>query len=103
MTLHLKTIKFSNQTKYTNEEKIELLKQICDEDFNGNNGSGYYYLNEEVSDLEYLVINGEHLTMTELIDSIVANNYEGNNYYKQYNISLVTIGDGSVFSIATLS
>lgn len=84
--------------KYTKEELINLLTGLCDNDFNGNNGKEYYNYSDSMSDLEYFIEKTmkEHNRLTDIITTILDENYYMNLYYSSYKLNLKEV-DGKLF------
>lgn len=74
--------------KLSSVKLIKVLKEITDNNYNGNNGKYYRTHDKTKSDLDYMVsTNYENMDTVKLISSIIEDNYN-QPYYRGFNYSI---------------
>lgn len=96
---------FESEKEYTKEELYHKLHDLCDCDFNGDNGDDYYTMSKEMSDLEYCIEDAiyKEMSLQDLIQSTVDANYKHETYYNDYAVNFIEYKNLLIVSVATVS
>ena len=91
--------------EYTKEDLYDLLYNLCDCDFTGDNGEEYYKMSKDMCDLEYCIQEGleKKQSLKDLVKSVLSANYAEDPYYTNHEIDLIERDNLLIVSVATVS